>query len=293
MSDKIFRNLEHLLSFEHLQVVWGAVLIGIAAFSIVERFFPAHPFVPGAASVNIRASGIYLVVSPLIGVIPAVWVQELLIPVKQNVFWPIMLNMNVFAYWFDRPPSPVGYTPSVSASVLFSLAGVLVYDFFYYWFHRLQHLMPLWRQHKLHHTDTALSVLTTYRVHWLEDALRAVLITLPMGLVFNVTPMQVAWMAYIMPQLGHLIHANLRLTFGPFTPVFVGPQLHRIHHSIEPRHRDKNFAAFFPVWDILFGTYYRPRADEYPATGVPDERSDVSVRDILLSPFQADIQKSL
>jgi len=32
---------------------------------------------------------------------------------------------------------------------------------------------------------------------------------------------------------------------------------------------DKNFAAFFPVIDILFGTYYRPRRDEYPRTGIP------------------------
>ncbi|MBK8742853.1 MAG: hypothetical protein IPM02_26780 [Betaproteobacteria bacterium] len=37
------------------------------------------------------------------------------------------------------------------------------------------------------------------------------------------------------------------------------PAAHRIHHSIEQPHRDRNFAALFPVWDVLFGTYVRPR----------------------------------
>jgi hypothetical protein len=39
---------------------------------------------------------------------------------------------------------------------------------------------------------------------------------------------------------------------------------------------DKNFASFFPILDILFGTACVPRPDEYPATGlVPAERLDI------------------
>ena len=45
------------------------------------------------------------------------------------------------------------------------------------------------------------------------------------------------------------------------------PQYHRIHHSIEPRHQDKNFGVLLTVWDRLFGTMNR-NYDEYPATGV-------------------------
>ena len=30
------------------------------------------------------------------------------------------------------------------------------------------------------------------------------------------------------------------------------------------------FAAYFPILDILFGTYRAPHKDEYPATGVTD-----------------------
>jgi hypothetical protein len=34
----------------------------------------------------------------------------------------------------------------------------------------------------------------------------------------------------------------------------------------------KNFVAFFPIWDILFGTYYHPARDEFPPTGVEGEK---------------------
>jgi sterol desaturase/sphingolipid hydroxylase (fatty acid hydroxylase superfamily) len=37
-------------------------------------------------------------------------------------------------------------------------------------------------------------------------------------------------------------------------------------------HFDQNFAAFFPIWDVLFGTYHYPKRDEYPSTGVHGEK---------------------
>ena len=40
---------------------------------------------------------------------------------------------------------------------------------------------------------------------------------------------------------------------------------------IEPQHKDRNFAAFFPIWDILFRTFYFPKRDEFPDTGIVDE----------------------
>jgi sterol desaturase/sphingolipid hydroxylase (fatty acid hydroxylase superfamily) len=63
-------------------------------------------------------------------------------------------------------------------------------------------------------------------------------------------------------------HANIRLRLGPLTPILCGPQYHRIHHSRLPEHQDKNFAALFPVIDMMFGTYHRPSRDEFPPTGL-------------------------
>jgi sterol desaturase/sphingolipid hydroxylase (fatty acid hydroxylase superfamily) len=143
------------------------------------------------------------------------------------------------------------------------LLPLLVYDFFYYWFHRLQHSSTwLWQQHKLHHSDQALNVTTSYRVNWLEDFFKNLLVTIPTGVVLGLQPFQVGLVAAATGVIAHLwgqyLHSNLRLSYGPLTGWVTGPQYHRIHHSIEKPHQDKNFCTYFPVWDIMFGTYYAP-----------------------------------
>ena len=72
-------------------------------------------------------------------------------------------------------------------------------------------------------------------------------------------------------------HMNLRLEMGPLTSVLAGPQVHRIHHSNQPIHQDKNFAAYFPVWDIMFGTYHKPARGEFPDCGTVDGETTWSV----------------
>ena len=52
---------------------------------------------------------------------------------------------------------------------------------------------------------------------------------------------------------------ELRIQLGRWSWVAGAPQVHRIHHSRLPQHADKNFAAYFPIWDVLFGTYWHPR----------------------------------
>ena len=46
---------------------------------------------------------------------------------------------------------------------------------------------------------------------------------------------------------------------GRFVSWIGNPQWHRIHHSLQPEHFDKNFAGLLPLWDILFGTFRNPR----------------------------------
>lgn len=162
---------------------------------------------------------------------------------------------------------PEGFGWQIAQGFLFAL----VFDFFYYWFHRAQHMLPwLWVQHRLHHSERSLNVTSGNRHHWLEEPMRVFLIFLPMGVLFDLPPSSIAWFWSTLLLWGFFIHLNLRLPLGPLTPVFAGPQLHRIHHSVERQHQDRNFAAFFPIWDILFGTYWAPRKGEYPATGLHD-----------------------
>lgn len=172
------------------------------------------------------------------------------------------------------PHIPIIFSDSVWGQVLQALVFLAIYDFFYYWWHRSQHAFsPLWSQHKLHHTEESLNVTTGTRHHWLEEPIRVFVILLPIGLLFDQKPVTITWIGTWLMLWGFFIHSNLRITFGRFTPVFSGPHLHRLHHSIETQHCDKNFAAFYPLYDILFGTYCAPKHNEYPATGLASGES--------------------
>ena len=46
---------------------------------------------------------------------------------------------------------------------------------------------------------------------------------------------------------------------------------HKRIESIDPKHNNRNFADALRIFDILFGTYHRPRKDEFAATGLGAE----------------------
>jgi sterol desaturase/sphingolipid hydroxylase (fatty acid hydroxylase superfamily) len=149
------------------------------------------------------------------------------------------------------------------------LTTALVVDFFFYWFHRLQHANRLlWQAHLLHHTDVALNVTTTNRTHFFEHVLTPLFMATPITLLFSLPRSDIVVISVVPFVWSHVVHMNIRLGFGKFWWLVSSPQYHRIHHSIRPEHQNRNFAVWFPLWDILFGTAYAPRAGEYPATGV-------------------------
>lgn len=152
-------------------------------------------------------------------------------------------------------------------------------DFFFYWFHRALHKIPLlWAHHKLHHMDRELEAVTLARQNWIEVFISALLITMPVAIFFktdDIDPWALGALGGIVTTAFTTIvsmgHANVRLQAGWASRFWCTPQIHRIHHSRLPQHQDKNFAFILPLWDVLFGTYYQPARDEFPPTGVDGE----------------------
>ena len=58
------------------------------------------------------------------------------------------------------------------------------------------------------------------------------------------------------------------------------------HHSRMREHHDQNYAGFFQIWDVIFGTYHYPKRDEYPLTGVHDEKEVQSLLEAATLPFR-------
>ena len=182
----------------------------------------------------------------------------------------------------------VGDGKTVASVIVALLVASLVGDFFFYWYHRSLHRSNiLWQHHKMHHLDPEFDALTGPRQNWLENFFIVFFISIPVAVLFklnNATDPLGAGLTQgaiigFWTLLNFQNHSNLRLQFGKATVLFTSSQSHRIHHSYLPQHRDRNFVAFFPVWDILFGTYYHPARDEFPLTGVEGEHDIRSVWD--------------
>ena len=82
------------------------------------------------------------------------------------------------------------------------------------------------------------------------------------------------------------VHANLNWTLGPFKYVLAGPVFHRWHHTAADRGGSKNFAGTFPVWDLIFGTFYMPKNVLPDAYGVDDTSFPESIGAQMLYPFR-------
>lgn len=157
-----------------------------------------------------------------------------------------------------RPPWPVAL-----------LLVPLLSDFFFYWFHRAQHVVPaLWKLHAVHHSIRDLSAVNSYH-HWTEELIRVFFVTLPATLLFRLDYALPAVTGLLYLQ-GYFLHAATTIHFGPLNRLIADNRTHRIHHSLEPRHLGKNFGSFSTLWDQLFGTAWFPKPDEWPATGLAD-----------------------
>ena len=143
-------------------------------------------------------------------------------------------------------------------------------DFSEYIFHRAQHAWPfLWAMHSLHHSDTSVNITTSTRHFWVEPAIRIIFVYPLVSVLLR--PSAVIIGAYIVIGFWNfVVHMNVRLSFGRLWYVLNSPQYHRIHHAADVRYTDCNFAALFPVFDLVFGTYRRAAKDKYPTTGLDD-----------------------
>ena len=66
-------------------------------------------------------------------------------------------------------------------------------------------------------------------------------------------------------------HSHLRTSLGPLNYIFPLGLMHQVHHSAEPKHRDRNFGNGSALFDWMFGTIYIPAPDEAILLGISEE----------------------
>ncbi|HVM31790.1 MAG TPA: sterol desaturase family protein [bacterium] len=142
---------------------------------------------------------------------------------------------------------------------------ILALDWALYYGHRALHAVPpLWKCHRVHHTDLDLDVSTGLRFHLLETAF-SMLVRFLVILALGCPTLGVLWFEVLYTAALLFGHANLRLSPGlqKILGIFlVTPASHRVHHSRDRAQANRNFGFIFTWWDWIFGTYLDKREDE-------------------------------
>jgi sterol desaturase/sphingolipid hydroxylase (fatty acid hydroxylase superfamily) len=150
----------------------------------------------------------------------------------------------------------------------------VVLDFVQWVTHILLHKIPLlWQFHKIHHSVKEMGFAAHLRYHWMENILYKPLKTFGVMLLGGFEPEQAYIVHFIAITIGHLNHANIKLSWGPLKYVLNNPIMHLYHHAyVLPKGKvGVNFGISLSLWDYLFKTHHVPNSDGSIALGFPGD----------------------
>lgn len=171
--------------------------------------------------------------------------------------------------------------------------------------HYMLHRVPLlWSFHRAHHSAEALTIFAKQRSHPLEDIFLplvwSVFGALGLGTLLYLTgtgmsAQAVAAVAFLDAATSYttdlFAHCHFPISFGRLNYVWMAPIMHQIHHSAEPRHRDKNLGGDLMIFDWMFGTLYVPKGHEdyrwgLNETEIGQGNPHLRLRDFYLEPLK-------
>ncbi len=134
------------------------------------------------------------------------------------------------------------------------LLALLLYDFCYYWLHRMGHeVAVLWAAHAVHHQSQHYNLSTALR-QTSSGALLGWLFYVPMALA-GVPPLVFVVVGLVDLLYQFWVHTEQVGRLGWFDRWFCSPSNHRVHHAVNDDYLDKNYGGILIVWDRLFGTF--------------------------------------
>ncbi|MBK7233917.1 MAG: sterol desaturase family protein [Saprospiraceae bacterium] len=186
---------------------------------------------------------------------------------KENLPWrELILNLNsghillwifrgleVSMYFYTAKYISLNWVEHLPYWGIWLLAFVL-WDFFFYWLHRLHHFYSfLWSVHVVHHEGEHFSLSLGIRNSWYSS-----LTSFPffIGLALLGIPVEVfVTVSSIHYFIQFYNHNHLVKRSGWLEHVLITPSHHRVHHGMNDPYLDKNFGGTFVFWDKIFGTF--------------------------------------
>lgn len=146
---------------------------------------------------------------------------------------------------------------SVPYGVAFFLS-VILFDFIIYTQHVVFHLVPIfWRFHRMHHADLDIDTTTGLRFHPIEIVL-SMIIKIGAVIVLGAPPAAVLVFEVILNAMAMFNHGNVQLPIVVdryLRQLVVTPDMHRVHHSVDPKEFNQNFGFNLSCWDRWCRTY--------------------------------------
>ncbi|MFC0103057.1 sterol desaturase family protein [Sphingopyxis terrae] len=142
-------------------------------------------------------------------------------------------------------------------------------DLAYYAFHRSAHRVRwFWASHVIHHSSQHYNLSTALRQTWTGFFSLAFLFRLPLFLI-GFPPAMVFFCGGLNLIYQFWIHTEAigRMPRW-FEAVMNTPSHHRVHHGVNPRYLDANYAGVFIVWDRMFGSFVPERDDDPVRYGI-------------------------
>ncbi len=173
------------------------------------------------------------------------------------------------------------------------MLSVIALDLAIYLQHVMFHAVPLlWRLHLVHHADLDFDTTTGVRFHPVEIVL-SLGIKAAAVILLGAPALAVLLFEVILNATSLFNHGNVYLPAWldrVLRWVVVTPEMHRVHHSVQPRETNSNFGFSLPWWDWLFGTYRAQPADGHKGMTIGlshlrDARQVERLHWMLLLPF--------
>lgn len=211
--------------------------MGFIILTILEMVFPWRRPVFGRHNVH---TAFYYVLGRKL----AIWL--FFITPLVNATWRVL---HLPSLDLDHRLSPLG---------AFAVA-LLALTFASYWSHRLLHTVPFfWHMHKVHHAPAHLYWGIHFHEHFAAKIVGGPMLAVLLRLLGMSVP---ATVGAVVVLIDAFEHSNIRVRLGWLNYILILPEVHRFHHSVDPRHYKTNYGVVLTLWDILFGTfYYDPRA---------------------------------
>ncbi|WP_340678819.1 sterol desaturase family protein [Paraglaciecola sp.] len=148
----------------------------------------------------------------------------------------------------------------LTETALVCIAAFVLYDFCYYWNHRLGHEMSLlWAAHVVHHSSEEYNLTTALRQS--SSSIFSWVFYLPLALI-GIDPIVLISVGSLNLVYQFWVHTRHVPKLGWFEWLFVTPSNHRVHHAQNRAYIDRNYGGVFIIWDRLFGSFQEELDDE-------------------------------